>query len=131
MFQHNAWDDVEWPEEMQQKALEIVKNQKENKLGEEKAAELLGQPERQWDAFYRTQSNKFFKDRQVEKFRKEIPGFILTNDILFYSSGSSRSFRNWIRGIQETKGYVLPLKLDFLYSADQNHIVNGRLLDTR
>ncbi|PAV62915.1 hypothetical protein WR25_26751 [Diploscapter pachys] len=49
---------------MQQKALEIVKSQKENKLGEEKAAELLGQPERQWDAFYRTQSNKFFKDRQ-------------------------------------------------------------------
>ena len=73
---------MEWPEEMQQKALEIVKNQKENKLGEEKAAELLGQPERQWDAFYRTQSNKFFKDRQVEKTRKRnILGFTLTNDI--------------------------------------------------
>ncbi|CAD6194061.1 unnamed protein product [Caenorhabditis auriculariae] len=63
VFDHNAWDDVEWSEEQQQEALKIVEKQKEVKVDEEKASKLLEKPADQWDAFYANNENRFFKDR--------------------------------------------------------------------
>ncbi|CAI5441304.1 unnamed protein product [Caenorhabditis angaria] len=63
VFEHNAWDDVEWSEEQQNEAEQIVEKQKSMKVVEEKAVELLKNPADQWDAFYAQNENRFFKDR--------------------------------------------------------------------
>ncbi|CAL2033746.1 unnamed protein product [Caenorhabditis brenneri] len=63
VFEHNAWDDVEWSEEQQEEAKRIVENQKTMKVDEEKAMKLLETPADQWDAFYAHNENRFFKDR--------------------------------------------------------------------
>ncbi|KAF1766682.1 hypothetical protein GCK72_006640 [Caenorhabditis remanei] len=63
VFEHNAWDDVEWSEEQQEEAKRIVENQKTMKVDEEKALKLLSTPADQWDAFYAHNENRFFKDR--------------------------------------------------------------------
>lgn len=63
VFEHNAWDDVEWTEEQQEEAKKIVEKQKTMKLDEEKAEKLLEAPADQWDAFYAHNENRFFKDR--------------------------------------------------------------------
>lgn len=64
VFEHNAWDNVEWSEEQQEEAQKIVEKQKDIKLDEKKAEELLEKPADQWDVFYAQNENKFFKDRK-------------------------------------------------------------------
>ncbi|CAB3403933.1 unnamed protein product [Caenorhabditis bovis] len=63
VFEHNAWDNVEWSEEQQDEAKQIVEKQKSMKVDEEKAMKLLSNPAEQWDAFYAQNENRFFKDR--------------------------------------------------------------------
>lgn len=63
VFEHNAWDDVEWSPEQQEEAQRIVQGQKSMKVDEEKAMRLLSTPADQWDAFYAHNENRFFKDR--------------------------------------------------------------------
>ncbi|CAI2324862.1 unnamed protein product [Caenorhabditis sp. 36 PRJEB53466] len=63
VFEHNAWDDVEWTEEQQEEAKKIVEQQKTMKVDGEKAMKLLSTPAEQWDTFYAQNENRFFKDR--------------------------------------------------------------------
>ena len=63
VWDHNAWDNVEWSEEQLKKAEGVIEQQKKVKVNEERAQELLDQPVKQWDAFYSQHTNNFFKDR--------------------------------------------------------------------
>ncbi|XP_053677344.1 tRNA N(3)-methylcytidine methyltransferase Mettl2 [Anopheles nili] len=63
VFQHNAWDNVEWDEEQEQAALEGVKKNSSAKLSEEEVARLSTEADQNWDRFYGIHQNRFFKDR--------------------------------------------------------------------
>lgn len=63
VFEHNAWDNVKWTEEMEQQASEVVARQHERAVSAEKAARIVDSAAGHWDAFYRQHANRFFKDR--------------------------------------------------------------------
>eukprot|EP01135_Chromosphaera_perkinsii_P011710 Nk52_evm33s2474 gene=Nk52_evmTU33s2474 len=63
VFEHNAWDNVEWDEEMIKRAGEIVEKQKETKIPDERYVELEEKADFFWDEFYKKHENRFFKNR--------------------------------------------------------------------
>lgn len=63
VFQHNAWDNVEWDEEQEHAALEGVKKNSSVKMSEEAVARLEEEADQNWDRFYGVHQNRFFKDR--------------------------------------------------------------------
>lgn len=63
VFQCNAWDDVEWDEEMKNKAEEMVSEHVKTKMGSEKRDKLETKAWSYWDEFYGVHKNKFFRDR--------------------------------------------------------------------
>jgi tRNAThr (cytosine32-N3)-methyltransferase len=64
VFDHNAWDNVEWPEEKEEEIGRILNSQGGCPVPPEDAFELLDTPATQWEAFYQTHNNKFFMDRK-------------------------------------------------------------------
>lgn len=63
VFQCNAWDDVEWDEEMKKKAEQMVTDHVKTKMDNEKKEKLETQAWSYWDEFYGVHKNKFFRDR--------------------------------------------------------------------
>jgi len=63
VFQHNAWDNIDWTEEQEKKALAITESQLEKSASSDLKAELLVNPSNNWNKFYEIHDNKFFKDR--------------------------------------------------------------------
>ncbi|XP_052894045.1 tRNA N(3)-methylcytidine methyltransferase Mettl2 isoform X4 [Anopheles moucheti] len=63
VFQHNAWDNVEWDEEQENAALEGVKKNSSVKMSEEEVIRLETEADQNWDRFYGIHQNRFFKDR--------------------------------------------------------------------
>lgn len=63
VFQHNAWDNVEWDEEQERSALESVQKNSTVKMAEPDAAKLEREADSNWDRFYGVHQNRFFKDR--------------------------------------------------------------------
>lgn len=63
VFKHNAWDDVEWDEEQEQNAKEMVTKNSTCKFSEEEVGKLRTEADEQWDKFYGIHQNRFFKDR--------------------------------------------------------------------
>ena len=63
VFQHNAWDNVQWTDEQENEAKAITERQLKGKLSDEKQASLLAEAASNWDQFYDKHENKFFKDR--------------------------------------------------------------------
>ncbi|KAJ3045514.1 hypothetical protein HDV00_009168 [Rhizophlyctis rosea] len=63
VFEHNAWDNVEWGEEQEQEALEIISKQAAAKVGDADRERYDQDAPLFWDDFYSRNANKFFKDR--------------------------------------------------------------------
>src|SRR6218665_1665371 len=63
VYQHNAWDNVEWDEEFKCEVLTKIETNSNQKVDQERAKELEDNAGGYWDKFYEKHENKFFKDR--------------------------------------------------------------------
>ncbi|XP_018026057.1 tRNA N(3)-methylcytidine methyltransferase METTL2 isoform X2 [Hyalella azteca] len=63
VFQHNAWDNVVWSEEHEQRAQEAVAKNSAVTLTPDQIQELEDEAASNWDKFYSKHQNKFFKNR--------------------------------------------------------------------
>ncbi|GIX73595.1 tRNA N(3)-methylcytidine methyltransferase METTL2 [Caerostris extrusa] len=63
VFQHNAWDDVEWNEELKQNAEEKIKLNSQTLVPTEDQEKYENEANQFWDKFYNIHENRFFKDR--------------------------------------------------------------------
>lgn len=64
VFEHNAWDNVDWDEEQLKQFQESIKQQKENPVPEFNKTEYNSKPKKYWDLFYKNNRENFFKDRK-------------------------------------------------------------------
>jgi len=63
VFQHNAWDDVEWDQSLKESIESKVQQNSVIRVSDEKADQLERNANLFWDQFYDKHENKFFKDR--------------------------------------------------------------------
>jgi len=63
VFQHNAWDNVEWTPEQEEQAKKVVESHAKVYISAEEQQELLCNASTYWNNFYDKHDNKFFKDR--------------------------------------------------------------------
>lgn len=63
VFEHNAWDRVEWDAEQERQAEEAVKHNSSILLPDNKIVEYERKADHFWDSFYMQHQNRFFKDR--------------------------------------------------------------------
>lgn len=64
VWNHNAWDHVEWGEEQKQEAEAKLAVQKENPVKPFDKKLFMSNPAKYWDQFYRNNEANFFKDRK-------------------------------------------------------------------
>ena len=63
VFKHNAWDNVEWGQEQQDEAQQLVDKNAEILMEPAKALEHEEKAAEYWDKFYSIHQNRFFKER--------------------------------------------------------------------
>ncbi|KAL7034677.1 hypothetical protein ACKWTF_008051 [Chironomus riparius] len=63
VFQHNAWDNVEWTEEQKKLAEEAVEKNSQIRFSQEEIESIEESQANKWDSFYGIHNNRFFKDR--------------------------------------------------------------------
>ncbi|KAI8459451.1 S-adenosyl-L-methionine-dependent methyltransferase [Phakopsora pachyrhizi] len=70
-WKFNAWDDVEWDEDLERNALEIVKRQIQSPVPQEIKLKFNENPKSFWDSFYEVRRDTFFKNRSwlMNEFR--------------------------------------------------------------
>uniref|UniRef100_A0A914HWZ8 Large ribosomal subunit protein mL44 n=1 Tax=Globodera rostochiensis TaxID=31243 RepID=A0A914HWZ8_GLORO len=64
VFDYNAWDDVDWPEEREAEIQRTIQAQLVDAVPESVSLGLLQNPKERWESFFETHSNKFFMDRK-------------------------------------------------------------------
>ncbi|CAG8457298.1 17410_t:CDS:2 [Racocetra persica] len=64
VWNHNAWDNVEWDEEQERYAREKVLKQSSKLMSLEEQQKYHQDASKYWNTFYLHNENKFFKDRQ-------------------------------------------------------------------
>ncbi|XP_028968380.1 methyltransferase-like protein 2 [Galendromus occidentalis] len=63
VFEHNAWDNVEWTEEQRAAARCKVAEAAENRVDDSSRKHYEDEAANYWDKFYDVHTNRFFKDR--------------------------------------------------------------------
>jgi len=63
VFEHNAWDNVEWTSDIEEEANEKIKLNSTVTLSEDEIEKFDKEADKFWNAFYCQHQNKFFKDR--------------------------------------------------------------------
>ncbi|KAL9966242.1 hypothetical protein ACROYT_G024290 [Oculina patagonica] len=63
VFEHNAWDNVEWDSEQEQAAQQKINENSNVKVGEDQQVLYEEKADSFWDEFYMQHQNRFFKDR--------------------------------------------------------------------
>ncbi|SCV05804.1 LANO_0H15544g1_1 [Lachancea nothofagi CBS 11611] len=64
IWNHNAWDNVEWGEEQVSQAEEKISEQQKNPVSDFDRKLYNSNPARYWDIFYKNNKENFFKDRK-------------------------------------------------------------------
>lgn len=64
VWDHNAWDNIEWGEEQVEQANERIAEQKKDPVSDYDKSLYNGNPARYWDIFYKNNKENFFKDRK-------------------------------------------------------------------
>jgi SAM-dependent methyltransferase len=63
VFEHNAWDHVQWDEDQLQRAEETIRDNSSIKLESDRQDQLKQHASHHWNDFYTQHQNRFFKDR--------------------------------------------------------------------
>lgn len=64
VFDHNAWDHVEWGEEQVKEAQELISKQYDDPVRDFDKQLYNSNPAKYWDIFYKNNRENFFKDRK-------------------------------------------------------------------
>lgn len=64
VWDHNAWDNVDWGEEQIKDAMRKIEEQKSHPVSDFDKKLYNGNPARYWDIFYKNNRENFFKDRK-------------------------------------------------------------------
>ncbi|KAF7723343.1 hypothetical protein EC973_002091 [Apophysomyces ossiformis] len=78
VFEHNAWDHVDWDEEQETYAQSQIQRHINSPVPEEEQVQYYTQPAEYWNKFYEKNENRFFKDRNW--LRIEFPELFHTTD---------------------------------------------------
>lgn len=135
VFEHNAWDQVDWDEEQEAAAKDMVAQNSGNP-SEEVQQDLLQNSAEKWDKFYGIHTNKFFKDRHwlFTEFPelKEVPtdneqvsifevGCGVGNTIFPIIEHSDENTNLFIYGCDFSSTAIDIVKSNKLYSEDRCH----------
>ena len=90
VFQHNAWDNVEWGEDQEREAEEAVAKGAKTLVSSNQAEEYEMKAGEFWDKFYSIHQNRFFKERNwlFTEFPDLAPG---------QNAGRERVFESTVR----------------------------------
>ncbi|RUS18694.1 inner membrane protein import complex subunit Tim54-domain-containing protein [Endogone sp. FLAS-F59071] len=78
VFEHNAWDNVEWDIEQEEYAKKQIERHAENPVPPEEQDKYHAEAAEYWNKFYQKNDNRFFKDRHW--LRLEFPELFQTAD---------------------------------------------------
>ncbi|KAI9323505.1 S-adenosyl-L-methionine-dependent methyltransferase [Dichotomocladium elegans] len=87
VFEHNAWDHVEWDEDQEAYAQSQITKHRNAPVPEEEQEQYFTQAPEYWNKFYEKNENRFFKDRNW--LRIEFPEIFQTTHS---DAGSQRIF---------------------------------------
>jgi uncharacterized caspase-like protein len=71
VYEHNAWDNVDFTKEKEAEIKEILARQRLTPVDVDQLSALLGNPSTSWNSFYEKNEDRFFKDRKW--ITKEFP----------------------------------------------------------